>query len=69
MLHYLILRYICHSMIYQCKWLTLFVPELFEKTGLMMHIGFCSNFLNQNKLKTLMDPSAFGELEHIGYCK
>ena len=34
----------------------------------MMHMGFCSDFLNQNKLKTLIDPRAFGELENIGYC-
>ena len=33
----------------------------------MMHIGFWSDFLNQNKLKPLMDPRAFGELENIGY--
>ena len=69
MLHYLILRYICHSMIYQCfKAVTLFVREWFESAGLMMHMGFCSGFLNQNKLKTLMDPRAFGELENKGYC-
>ena len=77
MLHYLILRYICHSIIYQCfkvvntvctRRLTLFVPEWFESAGLMMHMGCCSDFLNQNKLKTLMDPRAFGELENIGYC-
>ena len=34
----------------------------------MMHMGFCSDFLNQNKLKTLMVPKAFGELENLGYC-
>ena len=56
-------------MIYQClKRLTLFVPEWFESAGLMMHIGFWSDFHNQNKLKTLMDPRAFGKLENIGYC-
>ena len=34
----------------------------------MMHMGFCSEFLNQNKLETLMDPRVLGELENIGYC-
>ena len=49
-------------MIYQrFKAVTLFVREWFESAGLMMHMGFCSGFLNQNKLKTLMDPRAFGE--------
>ena len=68
-LHYLILRYICHSMIYQClKWLTLFLPEWFESAELMLHMDFCSDFLNQNKLKTLMNPKTFCELENIGYC-
>ena len=69
MLHYLILRYICHSMIYQCfKAVNTVCTRGFESAGLMMHIGFCSDFLNQNKLKTLMEPRAFGELENIGYC-
>ena len=56
-------------MIYQCfKRLTRFVPEWFESVGLMMHMGFCSDFLNQNKLKTLMDPRGFGKLKNIGHC-
>ena len=69
MLHYLILRYsYIQWFISVLKWLTLFVPEWFESAVLMINMGFCSNFLNQNKLKTLMDPRAFGELENIGYC-
>ena len=48
--------------------LTLFVPEWFESAGLMMCMGFYSDFLNQNKLKPLIDPRAFDELENIGYC-
>ena len=50
MLHFLILRYICHSMIFSVlKRFLLFVPEWFESAGLMMHMGFCGDFLNQNK--------------------
>ena len=44
------------------------IYQWFEIGGLMMHMGFGSDFLNQNKLKTLMDPRAFSELENIGYC-
>ena len=69
MLHYLKLKtFAIQWFISVLKRLTLFVPEWFESAGLMMHMGFCGDFLNKNKFKNPMDPRAFGELENIGYC-
>ena len=46
MLHYLI--FAIQWFISVLKRLTLFVPEWFESAGLVMHIGFWSDFHNQS---------------------